>query len=70
MGGYDIEVEQLVKQLESNPLLAGITLSGGEPFAQPLACLSLALAAHARGKNVWTYTGTRWKPCKRWNGRK
>ena len=43
--------------LAADPLLSGITLTGGEPLLQPLACLSLALSAHAQGKNVWAYTG-------------
>ncbi|MBO5501699.1 MAG: radical SAM protein, partial [Clostridia bacterium] len=35
----------------------GITLSGGEPFQQPAACAELARRAHAKGLNVWTFTG-------------
>lgn len=56
-GGYEIGVEELAAILAENPLLAGLTLSGGEPFLQPGACLALALAARAQGKNVWAYTG-------------
>ena len=44
--------------LMENPLLDGLTLSGGEPFEQPAACLQLALAARARGLNVWAYSGS------------
>lgn len=40
-----------------NPLIEGLTLSGGEPFAQAAACAQLAQAAHERGLNVWTYSG-------------
>ena len=43
--------------MQKNPLLAGVTLTGGEPMMQPQACLELARAAHAAGKNVWCYTG-------------
>lgn len=56
-GGYEIDVEDLAALLQGNPLLAGVTLSGGEPFLQPKACLALALAARALGKSVWAYTG-------------
>ena len=35
----------------------GITLSGGEPFAQPEDCLELAKIAHTNGLNVWSYSG-------------
>ncbi|MEL7609861.1 MAG: anaerobic ribonucleoside-triphosphate reductase activating protein [Bacillota bacterium] len=56
-GGYDVEVEALAKMLADDPLLSGVTLTGGEPFFQPLGCLSLALSAHAQSKSVWAYTG-------------
>lgn len=55
--GYEVEVEELSAMLAQNPLLSGVTLTGGEPFLQPLGCLALALSAHAQGKNVWAYTG-------------
>lgn len=44
-------------KLMANPLLAGITLSGGEPFLQQDACIRLAEMAHGRGLNVWCYSG-------------
>ena len=42
---------------KENPLLDGITLSGGEPFCQPEACAQIAVGAHKLGLNVWCYTG-------------
>jgi anaerobic ribonucleoside-triphosphate reductase activating protein len=56
-GGSEMTVEELVKQLYSNPLTDGLTLSGGEPFMQPGDCARLAQAAKDKGLNVWTYTG-------------
>lgn len=56
-GGKQMSAGQLIKELERNPLLDGITLSGGEPFSQAAECLELARAAHERGLNVWAYTG-------------
>ena len=56
-GGTELAVEALVAQMRSNPLTGGLTLSGGEPFDQPSACLELARAAHASGLNVWCWTG-------------
>ena len=47
----------MVAELDENPLLTGLTLSGGEPFLQPGALLPLARAAHARGLDGWSYTG-------------
>lgn len=56
-GGHERRIGEIVERLDDNPLLSGVTLSGGEPFLQPLPCAAIAQAAHARGLNVWTYTG-------------
>jgi anaerobic ribonucleoside-triphosphate reductase activating protein len=50
-------VEEVAAQLLGNPMTDGLTLSGGEPFAQAEDCLALARAAHAHGLNVWSYSG-------------
>ena len=57
-GGHEESVKELAKGL-NNPLIEGLTLSGGEPFLQPEECLELAKIAHDIGKNVWVYTGYR-----------
>ena len=56
-GGSDMDTEKIIARMDANPLLDGITLTGGEPFEQPDACRILADAAHARGLNVWGYSG-------------
>lgn len=56
-GGYLADTEVLLQQLMANPLVAGLTISGGEPFLQPEAALALASGAKALGKTVWLYTG-------------
>ncbi len=60
-GGFWCETEDILAAMAENPLLDGITLSGGEPFLQPLACLILAKGAHRLGLNVWAYTGYTWE---------
>ena len=60
-GGEERSVEDLAALLEVNPLLKGLTLSGGEPFLQAGACAALARAARRRGLDVWTYTGYTWE---------
>ena len=47
--------------MDKNPLLKGLTLSGGEPFSQAADCAALARAARARGLDVWVYTGYTWE---------
>ncbi|HNX61296.1 MAG TPA: anaerobic ribonucleoside-triphosphate reductase activating protein [Candidatus Limiplasma sp.] len=56
-GGTVWTLDDVEKKFSDNPLLNGITLSGGEPFLQPAACSELARRAHQKGLNVWTYTG-------------
>lgn len=56
-GGREIDTEDILRQMETNPLLAGITFSGGEPFCQPAPLLALAKAVHTKGLTVWSYTG-------------
>lgn len=60
-GGRYMDTQEIIAKMDSNPLLDGITLSGGEPFAQQEACTELAKAAHERGLNVWCYTGLTWE---------
>ena len=56
-GGQEMDTADIIERMDSNPLLDGITLSGGEPFEQCEGCMILAKAAHERGLNVWAYSG-------------
>ncbi|MBQ2700692.1 MAG: anaerobic ribonucleoside-triphosphate reductase activating protein [Clostridia bacterium] len=56
-GGKVVDTQEIIEQMKKNPLLDGVTLSGGEPFCQPEACLAIAQAAHQIGLNVWAYSG-------------
>ncbi|MBQ5566012.1 MAG: anaerobic ribonucleoside-triphosphate reductase activating protein [Clostridia bacterium] len=56
-GGYVSHPENLLKAIDSDPLLKGVTFSGGEPFMQADALADLAQEIHKRGLNVLTYTG-------------
>lgn len=60
-GGSWADTEDILAAAAENPLLDGITLSGGDPFLQPVPCLALAEGAHKLGLNVWTYTGYTWE---------
>ena len=51
-------LDDVEKKFTNNPLLSGITLSGGEPAEQAAPCAELARRAHQKGLNVWTYTGS------------
>mgnify|MGYP003301381219 CR=1 FL=1 len=57
MGGKEMTTEEIIREMRSNPLTDGLTLSGGEPFDQSEDCLTLARAAKESGLNVWSYSG-------------
>lgn len=56
-GGSVILTERILDEFKKNPLLSGITFSGGEPFCQakPLAELGAEIAS--LDKNIWVYSG-------------
>ncbi len=56
-GGRLVALPELLKSFDENPLLAGMTFSGGEPFCQPGPLADLADEVHARGKDVVIYSG-------------
>jgi anaerobic ribonucleoside-triphosphate reductase activating protein len=59
--GTDYALPDLFQQLQDTPLIKGITLSGGDPFYQPLAAVEIAREFHRRRKDVWAYTGFVWE---------
>ncbi len=60
-GGYDIDTGEIIEKMKKNPLLDGITFSGGEPFLQPIPLIELARATKEMGLNVISYTGYLWE---------
>ena len=56
-GGTWMDTEDIVRRAIENPLLDGVTLTGGEPFCQPEACAEIARQASQAGLNVWSYSG-------------
>lgn len=56
-GGIDYTPEALFEKIQSNPLLSGITFSGGEPLLQAAALLPLAKRIKHAGLYLAIYTG-------------
>lgn len=51
-------IMEIIREIKSNPLLDGITFSGGDPFYHPEAFLLLAKRMKKETRlNIWCYTG-------------
>lgn len=52
------KIEEMISAINSNPLLDGITFSGGDPFYSPEEFLPLIREFRERTQqNIWCYTG-------------
>ncbi|MBQ8747600.1 MAG: radical SAM protein [Clostridia bacterium] len=56
-GGYESTTTRLWNAIKENPLLRGVTFSGGEPFLWGKELAELGRAAREAGLTVMTYTG-------------
>ena len=56
-GGHFIEIDEILEMIEENPLLDGITFSGGDPMDQAAALIPLAREIKERGMNLVIFTG-------------
>lgn len=51
-------ISRIIREIRSNPLLDGITFSGGDPLFHPEAFLPLIRRVKQEtGLNIWCYTG-------------
>ena len=70
-GGYECEIEKILDAVEKNPMLDGITFSGGEPLCQPEAFLELAREIRSRFPqlNIVIFTGYTYEELQQmWDG--
>ena len=56
-GGEIVDTDELLKKIKGNPLLDGVTFSGGEPFCQAHVLAELGKEVKKLGMNIITYTG-------------
>lgn len=56
-GGQTTTPQALFEEFQKDPILKGITFSGGEPFSQPEPLAELARMVHGAGKDVTVFTG-------------
>lgn len=55
--GYYADTNDLLNEIKEDPLLDGVTFSGGEPFIQEKPLCELADEIHKLKLSVWCYTG-------------
>lgn len=56
-GGHDQSFASMLEEIDKNPLLSGVTFSGGEPFCQAAALAELGQKIRQRGLNLVCYSG-------------
>lgn len=56
-GGYSVDTDDLFAEMMADPLIKGMTFSGGDPFEQPAPLAELAAKVHAAGRDIISYTG-------------
>lgn len=56
-GGYKISLSEIYDKITDNPLITGITLSGGDPILQYKNLIPLVQKLKEHDYNIWMYTG-------------
>lgn len=56
-GGELVNIEEILEQVRKNPLLDGVTFSGGDPFEQADVFAILGAKIKKLRLNIMTYTG-------------
>ena len=56
-GGTETDVEAVIKQIKGDPIIKGVTFSGGDCFEQAEACSYIAVEVKRQGLDIWAYTG-------------
>lgn len=56
-GGKLMPISELIKDMDENPLLTGVTFSGGDPLEQGEAFAAFAKEIKKKDLSIWCYTG-------------
>lgn len=55
--GTDYTMDEIINQIQLNPITNGVTLSGGDPMYQAEVILPLVSRLKELGYDIWIYTG-------------
>lgn len=55
--GKTISISEILNEIKENPLIDGVTFSGGEPMLQSDTLAELAKEIKKLGLTIWCYTG-------------
>ena len=56
-GGTEVGTDELLKEIKEDPLIDGVTLSGGDPLFQADKLIDFVKQIRDAGLNIWIYTG-------------
>jgi len=56
-GGEEKNINELIEDVYKNPMIKGITFSGGDPFERAEEFAYMAEAFKKKDLNIWSYTG-------------
>lgn len=57
LGGEEKNINELIEEVYKNPMIKGITFSGGDPFERAEEFAYMAKAFKEKNLNIWSYTG-------------
>lgn len=66
-GGYEADIDDLFEKISADPLIKGVTISGGEPFLQCEALIPLVKKLKNNGYEIAIFTGYTFEELKRDN---
>lgn len=57
LGGEWFNIDTLIQNIQTSPLISGVTFSGGDPFEQANQFAHIAQAVRTPNFDIWCYTG-------------
>jgi len=57
LGGEEKDINEFIEYVYKNPIIKGVTFSGGDPFERAEEFAYMAKAFKEKNLNIWSYTG-------------